>query len=117
MAYVTFEDRPFWRNIWLEETGVTDPLLLDPERILYTSFGMERSLLRSWSPRTVFFYLLAHLHGGTPADTGADAHQLGGDFIIDMRRIVRFAGISRSPLDRPSMDDILKTARSLPPAP
>lgn len=96
---------------------MTDPLLLDPERILYTSFGMERSLLRSWSPRTVFFYLLAHLHGGTPADTGADAHQLGGDFIIDMRRIVRFAGISRSPLDRPSMDDILKTARSLPPAP
>jgi hypothetical protein len=117
VAYVTFEDRPVWRNAWIEETGVNDPLLVDPERTLYTAFGMQRSLLRSWSPRTVFFYLKARFLGKTPADTGADAHQLGGDFIVDTRRIVRFAGISRSPLDRPSMSEILETARYLPPAP
>ena len=94
---------------------MTDPLLLDPGRILYTAFGMHNSRLRSWAPRTVLFYLRAHLFGNPPAATGADAHQLGGDFIIDTHRIVRFSGISRSPLDRPSMEDILKTARNLAP--
>lgn len=100
---------------WLRETCVTFTVLLDRERTVYTAYGLERSRLRSLSPRTLWLYATRHLRGKQMHSShGDDTSQLGGDFIVDKNGILRLSYPSHDPVDRPSVDDLLKALQKLP---
>ena len=97
----------YWTDVWLKETKSPYPFLRDEEKLSYQAYKLESSTLRSWSPATVWYYAKAKLQGrDIPAQRG-DAHQLGGDFIIDAQGIVRLSHPSSDPTDRPSLDELL----------
>ncbi len=96
---------------WVEETCVTYDLLLDPERKIYDSFGLERSLLRSWDLKTIWTYIKLLASGKKWRGIQGDSSQLGGDFIIDPHGIIRLAYRSYDPTDRPSIDLLLDELR------
>ena len=41
---------------WLDETGTSLSLYLDPERKMYKMFGLSRSVTRVWSMKTIHYY-------------------------------------------------------------
>jgi peroxiredoxin len=100
-------------RLWLHATAVRFPLLLDPERRVYRAYGLERSVARTWTPRVVWYYLRRLAAGRHLEPIEGDPHQLGGDFIIDTRGIVRFAHREWDPVDRPSVARLLEVLRSL----
>lgn len=103
----------YWLQVWLAETEAPFPLLLDPARRAYQAYGLERSLLRSWGPKNLWYYLKARLTGRQVHHTGADTGQLGGDFIVDARGTIRLAHRSQDPTDRPRVADLLATLKQL----
>jgi len=103
---ITFSSVGYGR-IWLEEVCSTFRLLIDRERTVYGTFGLERSLLRAWSLKTTWRYVQLRRVGYRWRGIQGDSAQLGGDFIIDAEGIVRLAHRSRDPTDRPSVDRLL----------
>jgi hypothetical protein len=106
-----------WARAWLRETDAPFPLLLDQDRRVYRAYGLERSVVRTWSPRTIWYYLRRASAGHRLRPVQGDPHQMGGDFIVDARGILRLAHRSRDPVDRPSSDRLLSVVRGLPPHP
>ena len=91
---------------WLQETTAPFQLLLDPDRIVYQLYGLERSVFRSWSLRTLWYYA-RHWQQRPKQESGQDdLNQLGGDFLVDSTGILRLAYRSYDPVDRPSMDEL-----------
>ncbi|MFP3854841.1 MAG: SelL-related redox protein [Anaerolineales bacterium] len=107
IVVVSFTANLEWAERWLEETCQAFPMLLDPERDLYESFGLERSLLRAWNPRTLLRYAREILRGRELKGIQGDSAQLGGDFLVDEGGILRFAYKSHDPTDRPSVEELL----------
>jgi peroxiredoxin len=103
----------YWLQVWLAETEMPFTLLLDPSRKGYEAYGLERSLLRSWSAKNLWYYLKARLGGRQAHTTGGDTTQLGGDFIVDAAGIVRLAHRSHDPTDRPPIAELLTTLKQL----
>ena len=101
----------YWAKAWLEETGAPYPLLLDPELRVYRAYGLERSVLRVWSPKVLWRYLRLVLAGRRLRPAQGDLYQLGGDFVVDADGIVRLARPSRDPTDRPPVEELLKVLR------
>ncbi|MFO7583711.1 MAG: AhpC/TSA family protein [Anaerolineales bacterium] len=100
---------------WMKETCTTFTVLLDRERTVYTAYGLERSRLRSLSPRTLWLYAKNHLRGRQMHSShGDDTSQLGGDFIVDRNGILRLAYPSHDPVDRPPVGELLKVLQNLP---
>ena len=100
---------------WRRETDVPFPILLDPDRRVYSAYGLGRSALRSWSPRTLAFYLRARLRGQRLPGARGDPHQMGGDFLVDRSGRLRLVHLSRDPIDRPVVATLLACARVLEP--
>ncbi len=109
---ISFSDE-YWARGWLEETQSPFPLLLDPERSVYRAYGLERSVLRSWSPKVLWYYLRKKLAGEQLHDIQGDPHQLGGDFIVGANGIIRLIYLSRDPTDRPSVEMLLETLQRI----
>lgn len=107
---VSFSAPPFARA-WLEETKAPFPLLLDENREVYQRYGLERSFLRSWSPKTIWYYLL-NWKARPKSKLPDDLNQLGGDFIVDAQGILRFVYPSYEPVDRPSMSQLFSVLES-----
>ena len=78
------------------------PVVSDPERVAYRAFGLGSA---TWGellgPRVLLRYARLMLAGYRPRTSGADVHQLGGDFVLDRARRVVFAHRSTDPTDRP----------------
>ena len=100
-------------KLWLEETQAPFPLLLDPDRSVYRAYGLERSAAKSWHPKMLLYYLRLILKGRKLRPIQGDPNQLGGDFVLDRQGIVRFAHPSKDPADRPSIETLLRTLKSL----
>ena len=98
---------------WLQETETPFPMLLDPERIAYQAYGLDHSLLRSWSPKIWWHYAKLMLSGRRWRGIQGDSGQLGGDFIVDTTGIIRLVHPSKDPADRPSIDQLLITLHKL----
>jgi alkyl hydroperoxide reductase subunit AhpC len=98
---------------WLSDTDVPFPLLLDPGKDIYQAYGLERSLRRSWAPRTLWHYAQQVARGRRLYARGGDLHQLGGDFIVDDQGRVCFAHPSREPVDRPPAQRLLKEIEAI----
>lgn len=99
---------------WMKETCGPFEVLLDRERKVYQAYQLERSLLRSWHPRTLWLYFKRWITRETFYDShGDDTTQLGGDFIIDQRGMLRLVYPSQDPTDRPSVDYLLDVIKGL----
>ena len=107
---ISFSAPPFAR-VWLEETKAPFSLLLDENREIYHRYGLERSFLRSWSPKTIWYYLL-NWKDRSKSKLPDDLNQLGGDFIVDAQGILRFVYPSYEPVDRPSMSQLFSVLES-----
>ncbi len=98
----------YWVNMWLNETKSPFPFLRDTEKYAYKAYNLESSTLRSWSPATILYYAKAKLQGREILSQRGDAHQLGGDFLIDPQGVIRLSHPSSDPTDRPSLDELMK---------
>ena len=103
----------YWAQVWLQETKAPFPFLIDAERAAYHAYGLESSVLSSWSPANLWYYTKAVLQKRETFGKRGDPHQLGGDFIIDAHGIVRLAHPSREPTDRPTVDKILTVLQKI----
>lgn len=93
---------------WITETRASFQFLLDPVRKAYKAYGLEYSLLRSWSPKIWFEYARLMAQGRKWRGIQGDSGQLGGDFIVDREGIIHMAYCSHDPADRPSVKFILE---------
>ena len=107
---ISFSAPPFAR-VWLEETEAPFSLLLDENREVYQRYGLESSFLRSWSPKTIWYYLL-NWKARPRSKLPDDLNQLGGDFIVDAHGKLRFVYPSYEPVDRPSMSQLFSVLES-----
>jgi peroxiredoxin len=103
----------YWARAWLEETQSPFPVLLDPTLAAYQAYGLERSVLRSWGVKTLWYYARALGRGEKLIEKRGDTHQLGGDFIVDANGFVQLAYRGRDPTDRPAAADLLAVLRRL----
>lgn len=104
---------PSGARAWLKETGAPFPLLLDPSRNVYKSYGLRRSWHGSWNPRTLWRYIQLMMAGRRWRGIQGDSTQLGGDFVIDRHGTVQLAYRSEDPTDRPTIGDLLAVLRRL----
>ena len=99
---------------WLEETGCSFEFYLDPRRLIYSLFGLERSVAKVWSMSTIQYYAQQKAGGrALPvalADVEDDPLQMGGDFTIDKDLRVVMAYPSKTPKDRPTIQHITLAA-------
>lgn len=101
-------------QIWMEQTGCKFPMLLDQQRDIYRSFGLGSSYLKVMR----FDCLLTYSEYGAvdrdfpdiPSRLQEDLYQMGGDFLVDETGKVILCHPCKTPLDRPSVEDILKAA-------
>ncbi|MBL8045164.1 MAG: AhpC/TSA family protein [Anaerolineales bacterium] len=99
---------------WLAETGANFEILIDRERTVYAAYQLERSRLRSRSPRTLWLYFTRWLKGQKfHSSHGDDTSQLGGDFIIDKNGLLRFVYPSLEPADRPPVSKLFQVLQKL----
>lgn len=109
---MSFSEHERWAEQWAQEVCTDYPLLLDPKRELYRALGLERSLLRSWNPRTLWRYLRYLLSGKELKPIQGDSSQLGGDFVFDAQAVLRYSHRSEDPVDRPPVDELLAALAS-----
>jgi hypothetical protein len=88
-------------------------LLLDPEREVYGTYGLQESWLRSWNLRTIWFYLRRLLSGRKWRGIQGSSTQLGGDFIVDTKGFLRLTYRSQEATDRPEVAQLLALLREL----
>lgn len=109
---VSFSSRGYAR-VWLKETGAPFPLLLDRERNVYRAYGLERSMIRAWGPKSIWDHVKAFRAGKKWHGVHGDSTQLGGNFVVDASGVVRWAHRSRDPADRPSVESLISVLRGL----
>jgi len=109
---VTFEGMSEARE-YVAETGLEWPLLVDPERSLYRTYGMGRARWRHlWGLATVRAYWREARMGRLPRLPRADTVQQGGDVLIDPEGIVRLHHVGRGPADRPLVERLIAVRRA-----
>lgn len=110
---VTFESVESAR-VYLEESKLPWPVLVDKDRTLYRAYGCERSKwwhLFGWS--TLKTYFSEALAGRLPRWPVSDTIQQGGDILIDPSGTVRFVYVGEGPGDRPDVADIIEICRNV----
>lgn len=111
VAVVTFEAGLLARA-YVEDTGLTWPLLVDEDRGLYRAFDMlEASAWDVWGPRTWWAYLRALAAGQRLHASEGDVNQRGGDVLIDPSGIVRLCHVGPGPADRPEVSALLEVVK------
>jgi len=99
-------------KIWLDETKCTFPMLLDQERTLYASFGLQRSIEKVFQVNVMKYYAEQTLQHPLPKSQEGiedDVLQMGGDFTIHAKdAVLSFSYPSKTPSDRPSMESIFQ---------
>ena len=98
---------------WLADSRLTFPLLLDESLHVFRAYGLGRARLADWTPRVIWQYIRLIFRGFLPRRVSGDPYQLGGDFLIDSSGVVRSAHPGRDAADRPSVECLLESARSL----
>ena len=99
---------------WIRQVQLEFPFLVDNDRDVYRAYGLERSVVRSWHPRILWFYFKRLLRGKGIPVFRADPTQLGGDILIDRMGRIRLAYAGGDVMDRPSIDLLLGSIDSIP---
>lgn len=116
VVVVTFA-HDFLARSYVQDTGLTWPLLIDSNRQVYRSYGMLTAAFWDiWGPRTWLVYARELLKGNKLVKSKDDIYQRGGDVLIDPQGIVRLHHVGSGPADRPAVDLILSkiSGRALP---
>ncbi len=110
---VSFEE-PAVIARFAERESLPYPILSDPERRAYRTFGLERGgKAQVWSPNAVRTYARGLLRGRLPHLPRADITQLGGDFVLDSQGRVVYEYRSEESADRPAIDTLLDAVRAV----
>jgi hypothetical protein len=88
-------------------------MLLDPERKVYRAYGLKSSWLGTVNPIAGWDYIRLLTSGQRVRGIEADPHQLGGDFIVDTKGVLRLAYRSRVATDFPTVADLLAILSNL----
>ena len=84
------------------------PVLADETRAVYRAYGLGRaSWRRIWTWRTLRAYGRLLRAGHRLRRPTEDTRQLGGDFVVDPRGRLAYAYRSRTPDDRPAVDELV----------
>lgn len=92
---------------WLRKAHVDFPFLIDREREVYRAYGLERSILRAWHPRVLWYYFKRFIKGKGIPVFRADPAQLGADILIDREGRIHMMYSSKDSMDRPSIEYLL----------
>ncbi len=107
IAVVTFEN-DFLARVYVEDTSLAWPLLVDDTRETYKDYGMlSASFWDVWGPKTWWVYLKRVMTGEKLRKSEGDIYQRGGDVLIDPHGIVSLHHIGTGPADRPAIETIL----------
>ncbi|CAG5928458.1 unnamed protein product [Menidia menidia] len=105
---------PEGARLWLDQTSCPFPMLLDPQRKIYRSFGLGSSYAKVMRFGCLLQYSEFVAAGrdfpDVPPRLLEDIYQMGGDFLLDDGGKVLLRHPSKIPLDRPSVDAILQAA-------
>ena len=105
---VTFQSREVAAK-YVERTGWPWPMLVDPERELYSAYSMKRgSVWAILGPASWWGYLKLILRGRRVRSPAGDVYQLGGDVLIDPSGTVRLHHVTQIPVDRPDVASMLE---------
>jgi alkyl hydroperoxide reductase subunit AhpC len=108
---VTFEAGYFAQQ-YVQETGITWPLLIDETKKVYHDYGMlTASFLDIWGPSSMWAYMKELCHGRLPKKSHGDIAQRGGDVLIDPQGIVRLHHVGKGPADRPPVAEIVNVLK------
>lgn len=98
---------------YAEPSGFT--ILIDQERNAYSDYGLGRgSIPTIYGLNTIRGYLGLFARRGLrdvrrPSE---DTLQLGGDFVIDPKGVLRYGHWATGPNDRPDINELLQAAKS-----
>lgn len=107
VALVTFTRQRNLRG-YRGRHGLPYAVLADEERAVYRAYGLRRGpWWRVWGPATWLAYLRLALRGERVHRPTEDTLQLGGDFVVGRDGRVVYAHPSRSPTDRPDVDELV----------
>lgn len=107
VAVVTFESEAI-AKLYVEETGLAWPLLLDPERELYRAYGMtEGGWWKIFGPASWWTYIKLLFRGRSLRRPTDNVRQLGGDVLIDPQGNVQIHHVGATPADRPEVETLL----------
>ncbi len=100
---------------FIDELGLTDPVLTDRNRSAYRAYGLGQAPVRSLlDPRVIAGGVRAATKGFLPRTSSGNPLQLQGQFLIDRDGIIRSATRPRLMSDIPSATALLADARALP---
>ncbi|KAK2883699.1 hypothetical protein Q8A67_017336 [Cirrhinus molitorella] len=95
---------------WLDQTGYGFDMLLDAERAVYQAFSLGSSISKVMKFKLMLHYseiLVNRKLPEVPPQFIGDLFQMGGDFVVDQDGKVIFSYRCKSPVDRPSVTQIL----------
>ena len=107
---VISQAKPAMLTLFLKHHPKPYPVVGDPERAVYHTFGLERVSPWSFANPLVIAGYLKRIALGTRIRApyeGEDVLQLGGDFILNRCGEILFAYRSRVSTDRPSVAELL----------
>uniref|UniRef100_A0A8B9J996 Uncharacterized protein n=1 Tax=Astyanax mexicanus TaxID=7994 RepID=A0A8B9J996_ASTMX len=98
-------------EFWLTQTGYEFDMVFDPERKVYQAFSLGSSFAKvmkfSNMLRYSEYYVSRRSFPQVPPQFIEDLFQMGGDFVLDEGGTVIFSHQCESPVDRPSVQNIL----------
>ena len=97
---------------WLKDTNCKLRMFVDPERHLYSALGLRRSLTKAWSISKLVFYA-EQKRAGRRMFEEDDPNQIGGDFILDEQGRLALIHRSKTPTDKPSVEELLSCVKDL----
>lgn len=107
VSYGSLEGATFW----LEHTGYEFDMLLDAERAAYQAFGLGSSISKVMKFKLLLHYsemlVMNRQLPDVPPQFIDDLFQMGGDFVLDQGGEVIYSYRCKSPVDRPSVSQIL----------
>ncbi len=105
---MTFDAGPL-ATAYVRETDLEWSLLIDEERTLYQSYGLDRGDFRNTDgPAAVWSYEKLLSRGRRLRLPASDVRQLGGDVLIDADGIVQIHHVGSGPADRPEISVLLE---------
>lgn len=91
--------------------GLTFPVLADEDRASYRDYDLGRGpWWRIWGPATWLAYARLVARGKRAERPTDDTLQLGGDFVVASSGRLVYAFRSRSPSDRPPIEELVAAA-------
>jgi len=109
VAVITFT-KPDAARAYRESNGVPFPILIDGDREVYRSFGLDRGTVRRvWGWRAGRRYVeIARARGlGALRRPNEDTLQLGGDFVVGADGLLAYGFWGQGPDDRPDIGSLV----------